>query len=174
MGRGPAGPIIVSGEKPQPGPTHQISWMLGRIPARPGPSQVKGFMARPDLAHLSFQIGPAHDNSWLISLSFRFTTPPLLHIERDAWSMVKRLKQATNEHAPPPLLVRLHVNFREFYEFSFHPIRLLLSSACGFVALAGSSLPRHTPPADESTFSFHIPCSLLPRWRFALSFSPLS
>ena len=27
---------------------------------------------------------------------------PALRLERDAWSMVKRLRQATNEYAPPP------------------------------------------------------------------------
>ena len=26
----------------------------------------------------------------------------VLRLERDAWSMVKRLRQATNEYAPPP------------------------------------------------------------------------
>ena len=33
----------------------------------------------------------------------------VLRFERGAWSMVKRLRQATNEYAPPPL--RLHFLF---------------------------------------------------------------
>ena len=30
------------------------------------------------------------------------TPPPVLRLERDAWSMVKRLRRATNEYAPIP------------------------------------------------------------------------
>ena len=32
----------------------------------------------------------------------------VLRLERDAWSMVKRLRQATNEYAPPHVTWRLH------------------------------------------------------------------
>ena len=34
----------------------------------------------------------------------------MLRLERDAWSMVKRLRQATNEYAPAPLQVFQHFN----------------------------------------------------------------
>ena len=35
----------------------------------------------------------------------------VLRLERDAWSMVKRLRQATNEYAlPPPAKVRMKNN----------------------------------------------------------------
>ena len=36
----------------------------------------------------------------------------VLHLERDAWSMVKRLRQATNEHAPLPRSKKLKLRFR--------------------------------------------------------------
>ncbi|CAM9392162.1 unnamed protein product, partial [Sphacelaria rigidula] len=31
----------------------------------------------------------------------------VLRLERDAWSMVKRPRQATNEHAPPPIYLQI-------------------------------------------------------------------
>ena len=52
----------------------------------------------------------------------------VLRLERDAWSMVKRLRQATNEYAPPfrrpPLSqsggrVRHKVNFFYYFYFFF-------------------------------------------------------
>ena len=33
--------------------------------------------------------------------------PPVLRLQRDAWLIVKRLKQATNEYPPPPPPLRL-------------------------------------------------------------------
>ena len=40
--------------------------------------------------------------------NIKYHPPPVLRLERDAWSIVKLLRQATNEYAPPPpvLLVR--------------------------------------------------------------------
>ena len=39
---------------------------------------------------------------WLRQATNKYATPTVLHLERGAWSMVKRLRQATNEHPPPP------------------------------------------------------------------------
>ena len=55
----------------------------------------------------------------------------VLRLERDAWSMVKRLRQATNEYAPPlpvSLLFRLH-RFSLVYLFAPSFLRRLLPSS---------------------------------------------
>ena len=83
----------------------------------------------------------------------------VLHLERDAWSLVKRLRQAKHQHPPPPYPQNSPFNSRK--SIQRRPPRLLWGSR-SWLSLRLWCRPRSTPRRSPSSTSPPPPPSTAP------------